>query len=121
MCILIIKKEPKFEIDKLIEQDKNVRLLLAVIEDLRKQKNELAKKGKQGVTDELRNQSIELGKKLKIKEKELQYLKEEFKKLLLSCPNIPQDDIPEGNKESNKVISRFGEKKEFDFEPKHHV
>lgn len=118
---LILKKEPKFEIDKLIEQDKNVRLLLTQIEDLRKQKNELAKKGKQGVTTELRQQSIELGKKLKIKDKELQKLEIEFKKLLLSCPNIVQDDVPAGNKESNKVVSSFGEKKIFDFDPKHHV
>ena len=118
---LILKKEPKFEIDKLIEQDKNVRLLLTTIEDLRKQKNELAKKGKKGISDEIRQQSIEIGKNLKIKEKEIQDLKEEFKNLLLSCPNVPQDDIPEGNKESNKVVSSFGEKESFDFEPKHHV
>ena len=118
---LILKKEPKFEIDKLIEQDKNVRLLLIQIEDLRKQKNELAKKGKQGVTDELRQQSIEIGKSLKTKENEQQELEKEFKKLLLSCPNIIQDDVPEGNKESNKVVSSFGEKEQFDFDPKHHV
>ncbi|MBD3272966.1 serine--tRNA ligase [Candidatus Dependentiae bacterium] len=118
---LILKKEPSFEIDKLIEQDKKVRSLLTEIENLRKQKNDLAQKGKQGVTQELREQSIEIGKSLKTKEKELQDLESEFKKLLLSCPNIPQEDIPEGNKESNKVVSTFGSKKEFDFEPKNHV
>ncbi|MFH1461831.1 MAG: serine--tRNA ligase [bacterium] len=118
---LILKKEPKFEVEKLIELDKSVRLILVEIEDLRKLKNDLAQKGKQGVTHDLRQKSIELGKNLKFKETDLESLDKEFKKILLSCPNIPQEDIPEGNKESNKVVTSYSDKKEFDFEPKNHV
>lgn len=118
---LILKKEPKFEVEKLIELDKSVRLLLVEIEELRKLKNDLAQKGKQGVTNDLRQQSIELGKNLKLKESELELLDKEFKKILLSCPNLPQEDIPLGNKESNMVVSSYLDKKEFNFEPKNHV
>jgi seryl-tRNA synthetase len=118
---LILKKEPNFEVDKLIELDQKVRTLLVEIESLRKEKNELAQKGKQGITQEIRDKSIQIGKDLKIKEIELSNLDTEFKKLLLSCPNIPQEDIPQGNKESNKVVSTYLEKKDFNFDPKNHV
>ncbi|MBU4387058.1 hypothetical protein KJ644_01155, partial [Candidatus Dependentiae bacterium] len=107
---LILKKEPKFEIDKLIELDKNVRALNLDIENLRKEKNDLASKGKQGITKELRDKSIEISKLLKDKENNLLEIERDFKKLLLSCPNVPQDDIPEGNKESNKTAWDFGSK-----------
>jgi seryl-tRNA synthetase len=91
------------------------------LESLRKEKNELAGKGAGGVTPQIREQSIEIGKKIKNKEKELAELEPVFKNLWLSCPNIPQEDVPEGNKESNRVVRTFGEKKEFDFVPKNHV
>ena len=118
---LVLKKEPKFDIDKLIDLEKQVASFRLEIENLRKKKNELAALGKKGVTDELRGQSIEVGKSLKAKESSLVEIEAEFKDLLLSCPNLPQDDVPLGNKESNKAVSFFGDKKEFSFEPKNHV
>ena len=42
--------------------------------------------------------------------------------LLSGLPNIPADDVPVGFDESaNKEIRRWGEPREFDFEPKDHV
>ena len=118
---LILKKEPSFDIDELISLDKAVRSLMSEIEVLRKEKNDLASKGAKGITPEIREQSIEIGKNIKNKEKDLEEKEENFKKLWLACPNIPQEDIPVGNKESNKVVKTFGEKKKFNFEPKNHV
>ncbi len=118
---LILKKEPKFEIDKLIDLDSQVRSLMSEVETLRKEKNELAAMAKGGITSEVRDKSIEIGKTLKQKEKSLSGLEVDFKSLLLSCPNVPQEDVPEGNKESNKVSWDFGSQKEFSFKPKNHV
>jgi len=118
---LILKKEPKFEIEKLIELDGKIKSLQLDLESLRKEKNELVGKGSSEVTPQVREQSIEIGKKIKGKEKELAELEPVFKKLWLSCPNILQEDVPEGNKESNQVVRTFGEKKKFDFVPKNHV
>ncbi len=36
-------------------------------------------------------------------------------------PNLPADDVAKGDKENNELIRVFGEKPEFDFEPKDHV
>lgn len=118
---LILRKEPGFPLEKLIELDKNVRSLRLSVEDFRKQKNELASQGAKGITPELREKAIELGKQLKTQEKELVGAEKAFKELWLSCPNFPQADIPAGNKESNKPIKHVGEQPTFVFEPKHHM
>ena len=119
---LILKKEPSFDVEKLIKLDEQNRQLTSEIEILRKEKNELAKQGgSQGVTDELREKAIQLGKNLKQKEKEFESVSKEFKILALSCPNIPQDEVPVGDKNQNKVIKTVGEKQNFSFKPKNHL
>jgi len=68
-----------------------------------------------------RQQSIELGKQLKIKQAEFDKISQEFTRLALSCPNIPQSVVPEGDKEQNLVITTVGQKPKFSFEPKTHL
>lgn len=118
---LIKLKEPSFDVDRLIELDTQLRRDRSEVEALRKKKNDLAGKGAQGLTHEVRAQAIELGKQLKGKERELEKSESDFKKIYLSCPNIPQDDVPEGNKEANSVIRTIGEKPSFSFPIKHHL
>ena len=115
------KKDPSFDIDNLVELDKQHRTLTAEVETLRAQKNELADKAKSGVTDEIREQSKEIGKALKAKTEELEKTIEDFNHLYLRCPNVPTNDIPVGGKEANKVVKTVGKKPTFDFEVKNHV
>jgi seryl-tRNA synthetase len=118
---LVRKKEPKFDIERLYELDAQVRLYLSDVESLRQKKNELAQQGKRGVTQELRDQSIELGKMLKSKEQELARVQKEFDLLYLGCPNIPFEDVPEGDKADNVVVKVVGQKPVFNFDIKNHV
>jgi len=118
---LIKRKDPSFDAQKLYDWDVQLRKLRIEVEELRHKKNELAKQGKGGVTDELRAQSIEVSKNLKDKEAQLATLDVEFKALYLSCPNIPDESIPVGNKEANKVVKTFGEKKTYSFPVKNHL
>ncbi len=118
---LLRRKEPRFDVDKLIALDHEVRALKTIIEQLRKERNDLSNQAKGGVTDAIRARSIEVGRELKAKEEAQAPLEAAFETLLLSCPNIPQDDIPLGDKEANKVVRSFGEKPEFDFPFKNHV
>ena len=117
---LIQKKDPSFDGKALLALDEQVRSLSAAIDDLRCEKNELAKKGQHGLSLELREQAKNLGQALKAKEVEFQEKKEAFTHLHLRCPNIIQADVPEGNKEQNKVVKVFGEKPSFSFTPKNH-
>lgn len=118
---LIKRKEPSFDIKKLYDWDIQLRKLRTEVEELRRKKNELAKQGQSGVSPELRDASIRLGKELKEKESELQTLESDFKILYLNCPNIPDESLPIGGKEANKVIKTFGEKKTYGFPLKNHV
>ena len=118
---LILKKEPKFNVDRLLELDLTVRGLTQEVEFLRKEKNDLAGKGAKGITDEIRNKSIEIGKKLKNKTEELEVLSVEFKGLALSCPNVLQDVVPEGNKDENVAVKTVGEPTKFNFKLKNHL
>lgn len=116
----IHKKDPLFDVQRLYNLDKEIRALKSDVEALRQKKNLLAEQGKAGVTAELREQSIQLGKATKEKEQALQNKEEEFTTLYLSCPNMPQDDIPVGGKEANKVIKTVGEKPTYAFPVKNH-
>ncbi|MBD3231266.1 serine--tRNA ligase [Candidatus Dependentiae bacterium] len=118
---LILRKEPNFDINKLIKLDKQVRNLRHQIEQLRQEKNELALKGAQNITAHIKEKSIEIGKQIKKYEKELEEIEKTFKQLYLSCPNIPQADVPVGAKDENKIVLIIGEQKNFDFEPQNHV
>jgi seryl-tRNA synthetase len=118
---LILKKEPSFPIEQLLALDEQVRALRQAVEQLRKDKNELSAQGAKGMTPELRERSIALGKNLKEKEADLAPAEEALKKVWLSCPNIPQVDVPVGNKEANKPIKVVGSKPVFNFAHKNHV
>ncbi len=117
----IYKKDPAYDFDLLCDLDKEVRRLKSDLEELRKQKNDLAKAGQQGVTVQLREQSVALGKHIKIKEAELEAIETRFQEHALSCPNIPFEDVPVGGKEKNQVVKMVGSKKEFSFPVKNHV
>lgn len=118
---LIKKKDPSYDAQKLYDWDIQLRKLRIEVEELRHKKNDLAKQGKAGVTDALRAQSIKVSKDLKEKEEALVILERDFKALYLSCPNVPEEDIPTGGKESNKVVKTFGAQKEYGFPLKNHV
>lgn len=116
---LLQKKEPKFNLDELISSDEQVRALQVQVEEMRAQKKKLSKGGP--VTDEVRKQSIALGQELKEQESALEQAQESFKRLWLHCPNVPLEEVPEGNKESNQVLRTWGEKPTFDFPVRNHL
>ncbi len=118
---LLLKKEPTFPIEELRDLDEIARALQVAVEELRGKKNELASAAKGGLTDDIRVRSIAIGKELKSKEGELALAQEKLQALWLSCPNIPQQDVPVGNKESNVLIKTVGQKPSFSFAPKNHV
>jgi seryl-tRNA synthetase len=115
------KKDPHFNSDQLIALDKKVRSLKSDVENLRSQKNDLAKKGRDGITAELRAESVRISDELKVKENELADCDLAFQSLYLSCPNIPDSSVPEGNVESNLEVRKNGVKPTYNFPLKNHV
>lgn len=118
---LILRKEPGFDVDRLILLEAQLRSSRSEIETLRSERNNLASQASKGITEELRAQSIALGKKIKEKEEAIVELEKECETLAASCPNIPYADLPLGGKEANKEVRSFGKKPEFSFAFKNHV
>ncbi len=117
----IHKKDPTFDVAKLCSLDQQMRQSLISVEHLRQQKNDCAQQAKKGINEELRQKSIDIGKSLKSAEDLLENVQKEFDALYLRCPNIPSDDVPEGNKESNRVVKTYGQKPTFSFPVKDHL
>jgi seryl-tRNA synthetase len=115
------KKDPHYDVDQLLFLDKKVRSIRSDVENLRSQKNELAKKGREGITPELRAQSAEISNELKNKENELVDVEQAFQQLYLMCPNLPHDSVPVGTVEDNLIERYNGTKPTYDFPLKNHV
>ncbi len=118
---LLKKKDPSYDAQRLVDLDAQVRDLRVTVEALRHEKNELAKQGRSGVTTELRDRSVELGKQLKVKDKELLEFEAQFHAHYVSAPNVPHKDLPEGGAQANKVVREHGKKQVFDFAVQNHV
>ncbi|MBO5001618.1 MAG: serine--tRNA ligase [Prevotella sp.] len=78
----------------------------------------LMKQGKKDEAEEIKAQVAELKQADKILETEMTKAEQELTVLLCSIPNIPNDDVPEGNgAEDNVVVATGGSMPEFTTEP----
>ncbi|RLQ90014.1 serine--tRNA ligase [Falsibacillus albus] len=111
---------------KFEELDQKRRELIVQTEELKSKRNEVSqkiaqmKREKQNA-DELIVEMREVGAKIKELDNQLNPLEEELEQLLLSIPNIPHESTPVGESEDDNVeVRKWGEVKEFNFEPKPH-
>ncbi|KEO87916.1 serine--tRNA ligase [Erythrobacter sp. JL475] len=115
---------------RVLEFDQQRRSLIRKIEELRAEKKrvsaffgQLASQG-QSDTDEaleFKKESIEIARQISTLESQLEE-PEELAYLLATIPNIPAEDVPDGeDEEGNVEVSSWGEKPAFDFEPKEHA
>ncbi len=116
-----------FDADGYVALDERRKSLQVETEQLRGDKNASAKSiGKakaQGEDIEPLLAAVkELGDKLDANEDELSEVQAALRDIELGLPNLIADDVPAGNDEDdNTEVRRWGEPREFDFEPKDHV
>ena len=113
-------------IDRILSLDADRRTLIAETESAKAEQNkvsksipQLKKEGKD--TAPIFALMKELSDKIKADAEKLKAVEEEYNTLMLSLPNMPDDDVVAGGKEANEPIRYFGETRTFDFEPKNHV
>lgn len=116
------QKGYEVDIEQLLGFDSKRRELLAQVEDFRRQRNELNEAAKgQRPNEEQIAKGRELKDQLGVLEHQLASVEQEFIVLLKTVPNMPLDDVPVGNSEDQNVVAKeWGEKPQFDFEPKNH-
>jgi seryl-tRNA synthetase len=73
-------------------------------------------------TASLKDQVIQLRKDLQASKLKLSSLQEKIYRFSMCIPNIPSDDVPEGNTSShNKEIKYWGKKRKYDFVIQNHI
>ena len=104
------EKGYKINIKEILELDDARKAELAVVEDLRKTRNEIAAKMKGGKPEP---ELIEAGKAVKLelaeKEANLSETEGKLKELVKTVPNVIFDDVPLGGEEDSVEIKHWGE------------
>ena len=118
------KKHVEIDIDKLISIDDERLKILKEVEDLRSEVNRVSNDIARDQDPALKIQLIEemrgVKEEIKQKEEKLKSITEEWQKLMLQVPNVPDISVPDGDTDAdNREIKAWGEK--FKFEPKDHV
>lgn len=112
-------------VDQWRTKDQEWRQLLAQIEQLRAERNQLADQVKQAgrkPTEAELNQGREIKKKLQQLEERLSQVAAKRKELLYQIPNLLAKDVPFGrDDQDNLEIEKWGEPPEFDFSPRDHL
>lgn len=113
-------------VDEIRAVDAQRRELLGKVESMKAEQNAASKQIPQikkagGDASEIMAKMKELAAAVKESDKEVADIDEKMKGLLLSLPNLPDDDVAAGGKEQNEPVHYFGEKPKFDFPMKNHV
>jgi seryl-tRNA synthetase len=120
---------PGESLDKFAELDAERRRVITEADSINQARNASSKEigalmqaGKREEAEAKKSDVAGLKEKQAELEKARDAVDAEMRELLVGLPNIPADGVPIGADESaNKEIRRWGEPREFDFEPKDHV
>lgn len=122
----LAKKGCNVDFTEFLKLDKERRALIQKTEELKALRNKvsaqipLMKKNGEDVGQQLAEMK-NVAEEVKRLDADLARINEKQTTFLQSLPNLPDDDLLGGGKENNKVISMWGKKPEFDFQPLHHV
>ena len=124
---MLAKRRNTLDLSAFDAIDAKRRALLSEIESLRHEQKsagqqipQLRKEDKDASA--LQRRMGEIKARIKELEPAVRAVEDESQEILLSIPNMLHESVPEGKDESANVeVRRWGEKPEFDFEPKDHV
>ena len=122
----LARRKEDVDIDAVLAVDTKRREILFEAEKLKSRQNEVSKQipalKKAGEdTTAIFKEMKELSDKIKEYDEQIRVLDEDLNMKMLSIPNIPNADVPDGDTDEDNVeIRRWGEPTKFDFEPKAH-
>lgn len=135
--IKLMRKEPErvakavgrrgkeIDMKPFLEADEKHREVIAQIEELQSQRNakskEVGQRKRNGENaDDLMAEVSAINEKIKVLDESKDALEKEVREFMVSIPNMPADDIPDGSEDDYRVERVWGEPRQFDFEPKAH-
>ncbi len=119
---MLEKRHSNYPLDKLIKADKKWRELKTKLENKKHEKNKVSQEIAETKSQEQIQQMKKLKEEIKQTEQEIDAVKKELDKLILACPAMLDETVPEGKDEQDNVeIRKWGEPKQFNFELKNHA
>ncbi|MBP1737249.1 MAG: seryl-tRNA synthetase [Oscillospiraceae bacterium] len=114
------------QIDRILTLDKARRDLIFEVEQWKAEQNKVSKaipdmKKKGEDTAPVFTKMSALKESIAASDAKLREIEGEYQLLMLSLPNLPDDDLKTGGKENNEPLRYYGEPHKFDFTPLHHV
>ncbi|MEG2406848.1 MAG: serine--tRNA ligase, partial [Clostridiales bacterium] len=122
----LVKRHVDINLDNFLAIDQKRREALVKMEEMKAKSNKVSQDvGRMKKAGENADAVMAEMKELKIEIKEIEEAVRNFDadllQELLYIPNIPHESVPTGNDEDDNLeVSRWGEPKKFDFEPKPH-
>ncbi|HZT96263.1 MAG TPA: serine--tRNA ligase, partial [Chloroflexota bacterium] len=122
----VAERRDQAPIDEILRLDAVRRELAGRSEALKRERNETSRRiGRREVSpdemEQLRSRMGEVGERIRELDARLGAVEAELNQLLLMVPNIPDPSVPVGESEADNVVVKvWGEKPEFDFEPRPH-
>jgi seryl-tRNA synthetase len=115
-------------LDELIDLDEQRRKIMQKVQDLRAERNNISKniailksEGKNEEADEIIKRGKVIADEVKEFDNQLKKIEVDYEMKLLFIPNIPAQEVPFGKDETeNREIKKWGEPRNFKFEPKPH-
>ena len=114
--------------ERLLEIDEERRKLLTELQELQNRRNAASKEigaamkaGERERAEALKAKVAEMKRRLQALEDAAREVEEKLRAALSELPNIPLDEVPDGESEDDNVeVRREGTPRAFDFEPKEH-
>ncbi|HOB11828.1 MAG TPA: serine--tRNA ligase [Syntrophomonadaceae bacterium] len=113
-------------LDEFLKLDERRRQILVQVEELKNFRNKSSqevgrlKKAGQDPT-ELMDRVRQVGKEIAAFDEEVKNIEAQMDRILLNIPNLPHESVPVGPDENSNVeVRRWGQPRQFDFEPKAH-
>lgn len=124
--MLQFRGEDLNDLGKFEDLDVRRRELLVKTEELKSRRNEVSQqiavmKREKKDADDLIKEMREVGDSIKALDDDLREVESTLEQIMLSIPNIPHHSVPIGDSEDdNIVVRKWGEIREYGFEPKPH-
>lgn len=120
------KKHVEIDIEQLLALDDARLKILKEVEELRSEVNRVSNDIGRNQDSALKIQLIEemrtVKEDIKQKEEKLKEKTEEWQKMMVQVPNVPDMSVPEGTSDAeNQEVKTWGDKPTFNFEPKDHI
>ncbi len=120
------RKKDKFDLDGLLEADSRRREALYEVEQLKNRQNVVSKeipkmKASGQDVSKIMKEMKGLSEEIKKYDEHVKELEQKIEYFILRIPNVPHESVPDGETDAdNMEIRKWGQPKQFDFEPKAH-